>query len=140
MSIASICYWNIYKVVHGHQNALSSTLNAGAAGNNPSLTRDEIRITRSVLALVCGFVICWIPCSIVNILSVFLNLPRNVEMIFIYTAFLSSAVNPIIFNIFNKPFRRQFLGIFCRASVSVGSEQVMTSSSDPRTARKVTRS
>lgn len=114
ISIASMSYWNIHKMVKVHQNAVASSLNASQDANaNSRLSRGEINITRSVLALVCGFVFCWLPCSVVNILGMFYDLPRHVEMIFIYTASLSTAINPIIFNIFNKPFRKQFLSVFC---------------------------
>lgn len=130
MSVAGLCYWNIYKLVKGHQNAVGSSLNTSHDASSPRLTREEIHITRSLLALVCGFVICWLPCSIVNIVAMFYNLSRHAEMIFIFTASLSTAINPIIFNIFNKPFRKQFLSVFCGWNQMI---RVGTSGGDQRT-------
>jgi melatonin receptor type 1B len=125
MITTAICYWKVYKVVKGHNATVSSNLNAaGAAGNTSTLTREEIEITRSVLALVCGFVVCWIPCSTVFHLAVYINLPRRVEMILIYSAFASSAINPFVYNVFNKPFRKQFLRVICPLSTKVEVTEV----------------
>lgn len=117
MLVAGLCYWNIYRIVTVHKNTVAnSSLNNehGTNGQGSSnLSKKEIHITRSLLALVCGFVICWLPCSVVNIVAIFYDLPRHVEMIFTYTSAVSTAINPIIFNIFNKPFRKRYLSIFC---------------------------
>jgi len=118
MFIASLCYWNIQKLVKEHQNSVALSLSVGDGANvtvsdSQRMSRSEIHITKAVLALVCGFVICWIPPTIISNLGLFYDLSRHVQLIFIYTTSLSTAINPIIFNVFNKPFRKQFLGIFC---------------------------
>ncbi|EDO28825.1 predicted protein [Nematostella vectensis] len=109
-TIVGLCYWKVFKVVKIHNENVSSTLNQGPG--NRSLPRDETQITKSVLALVCGFVVCWFPCATVSQISAYMFVPRGVEMLFIFPAFLSSAVNPIVFNVFNKPFRQEFLRVF----------------------------
>lgn len=109
MSLTVVCYHKIYKAVQGHNTTVSTTIN--------TLSKDEIGITKSVLALVCGFVLCWIPCSIIVLVSIYWDLSRQGEMVFTYTAYLSSAVNPIIFNVFNKPFRRHMKLAFCPGSI-----------------------
>jgi melatonin receptor type 1B len=111
ITITGFCYWRVYKVVRGHNATVSSTRHAGPAGNTSLLTKEEIHITKSVLALVCGFVLCWFPCSAVSVLALYISLPRHAEMVFTYTAYTSNVINPILFNIFNKPFRNQFVQV-----------------------------
>lgn len=112
LSMAIICYWKICAVVKNHNAAVSSSFHVGPNGRSSSLSKEEVHITKSVLALVCGFVLCWIPCTSVLFLSTYINLPRHAEMIFTYTAYTSSVINPIIFNIFNKPFRSRLAKVF----------------------------
>jgi melatonin receptor type 1B len=119
MLMTALCYWKVYRIVKGHNASVSSTLNDGPAQNSSSLTKEEIHVTRSVLALVCGFVICWIPCSTLLHVAVYISIPRSAEMVITYTAYASSAINPFVFNIFNKPFRKQFFKVFY-----VGSRKV----------------
>lgn len=104
MTITGVCYWKVYRTVKGHSARVSSSLNT-------SLTKEDIHITRSVLPLVCGFIICWIPCSTVFHLAVYVNLPRSIEMCFTFSAYSSYVINPIVYNIFNKPFRKQFIKV-----------------------------
>jgi len=111
--LSAYCYWKVQKTVRGHYETVSRTLNAGRAGNTSdgSMPVEDIRITKSLVALVCGFAICWIPSSSLIHADVYMNMPRSAELVFIYTACLSSVINPIIYNAFNRPFRRQFMKI-----------------------------
>ena len=104
--VTVFCYWKIYRVVTGHNAAVSSTLNAGPAANNSPMTREEIHITKSVLPLVCGFVICWIPCGTVYHVSTYVDIPRSAELFITYSAYASSAINPFVFYFFNNPFKK----------------------------------
>ncbi|XP_031562886.1 neuropeptide FF receptor 2-like [Actinia tenebrosa] len=124
LSLTIICYWKICEVIKGHNDAVSSSFHVGPSGSNSSLSKEEVHITKSVLALVCGFVVCWIPCTSVLFLSTYINLPRHAEMIFTYSTYASSAINPIVFNMFNKPFRSrlvQVLGYKTRRITNVSS-------------------
>ncbi|XP_031568747.1 rhodopsin, GQ-coupled-like [Actinia tenebrosa] len=121
MLMTAICYWKVYQIVKRHETSVSTSMNNGDSQNYPSLSREEIHVTKSVLALVCGFVVCWIPCSTTLHIAVYISIPRYAEMIITYTAFASSALNPFVFNIFNKPFRKEFFRIFSVKKTKVGS-------------------
>ncbi|XP_020892389.1 melatonin-related receptor-like [Exaiptasia diaphana] len=120
LSITCVCYWKVHKAVEEHRKALSRNLDTNY------LSKEEVHITKSVLALVCGFAVCWIPCSMVHHISVYANIPRQVQMVIPYTAYFSSAINPIVYNIFNKPFRRHFFQVF-RRSHRVGDSTTQSS-------------
>jgi melatonin receptor type 1B len=115
MSLSIICCWKVYKIVKEHNTTVMANFNGVTTGNHSKFSRKEIDITKSLLALVCGFIFCWLPCTTIFHLAVYVNLPRSVEVFSIYTAFSSCAVNPIVLNIFNRPFRRQFTEIFFSA-------------------------
>lgn len=117
--IAGICYAKIIKVVEIHKATTGKRIQ-----QENSLSKDDVEITRSLLAIVLGFIFCWIPCSIVFQLEVYMDLPREIEMIFIYSNFLSSAINPILYNIYNKPFRALFYKIFSCKKKRVRVEDV----------------
>jgi len=102
----------------------STTSNQTAVASNPpsSVSVEEIKITKSLMMIVIGFCICWFPSSTVLHLSTHIRLPRLVDALLIYCGFTSSAINPILYNVYNRPFRRRawkLLGI--RNVVSVES-------------------
>lgn len=107
LSMTVICYWKVYKNVKVHNATMSTNIHAGPT-NRKSLNKSEIHVTKSLLALVCGSIFCWIPSASVDQISLYISLPRSVQMITIYAASSSSAINPVIFYIFNRPFRRRF--------------------------------
>ena len=112
LSITAVCYWKVYKTVKQHNASVAPNLNAGPAGcSSATLSKEEIHITYSLLAVVCGFVFCWIPSTVLHI-SLYKDLTRSVRLVLMYGTYLSSAINPVLYNLFNKPFRREFSNIF----------------------------
>lgn len=112
MSVTVVSYWKLYKYVKSHNLEVTSNLNAANQIQTPTLSKEEIEVTRSLMALVCGFIICWIPCSTVFHIATYIDIPRRLETIIVYTSFASSAINSIVYNIFNKPFRKRFKQVF----------------------------
>ena len=107
LSMTGICYWKVYKNVKVH-NASMAANNHGLSSDRSALTKSEIHVTKSLLALVCGSIICWIPPAIIDQISLYLSLPRPVHMLMIYAGSSSSAINPVIFYVSNRPFRKRF--------------------------------
>jgi melatonin receptor type 1B len=106
LALTGICYWKLFLLVKGH----NATASADAGNCSAStLTKEEIHVTRCLLALVCRYVICWIPCSILYHVAIYVHLPRPLEMVIVCTAYMSSAINPFLFNILNRRFRKRFL-------------------------------
>ena len=103
------CNYKIKKTVQVHSNSLQNS----AANNGNGLPAEEIRITKSLIALMLGFTVCWTTGSILVHIDIYTNLPRGLEMVLMYGALLSSAINPFIYNIFNRRFRNEFLRVFC---------------------------
>lgn len=76
----------------------------------------EIRMSRSLFAVVFAFVLCWLPLWIISIftrLRIVADMPRNIELLCTFCLNLSNTVNPFIYADMNPSFRREFRNILC---------------------------
>jgi len=78
-----------------------------ASNQTLSISSKEIKLTKSLFVIVIGFCICWFPQGTLINISGYVQLPRLVGAVVTYCAFISSAINPILYNIYNRPFRRR---------------------------------
>ncbi|EDO45467.1 predicted protein, partial [Nematostella vectensis] len=108
------CYFCVFMSVRNHVISINPSLHSilgvvpGAA-----LTVREVRVTRAVFAMVLGFTWCWIPVTTIELLHVLThgNLPREGYLCFIYFAFISNAINPVICISVNQTFRRELFAV-----------------------------
>ncbi|XP_031568793.1 melatonin receptor type 1A-like [Actinia tenebrosa] len=128
MCASIFCSSKVYRIVKNHNVRVAFSSNNEATRNTIQISRKEIRITKSLVALVSGFIFCWMPCTTIFHIAVYMNIPREVEVYSMYTALSSFAVNPILLNMFNRPFRMQFENIFftLKARNEIGVQQGMT--------------
>lgn len=112
-----ICYYKIYKVVK------QSSQNVASHGNGDTTSITDIKILKSTFAVVCGYVCCWMPVSIVCLTETIGGYPpRAIYAVSIYLMYSSSCINPIIYGILNPQFRRAFIGVFrCQDANAVHS-------------------
>lgn len=105
-----ICYYRIYKAV------TQSSRNVASHGNAFVTSATDIKIMKSTFAVVCGYVCCWMPVSVVCFLETLgVNPPRIIYVISIYLMYTSSCINPVIYGILNPQFRKAFVDVFrCR--------------------------
>ncbi|XP_041958152.1 alpha-2B adrenergic receptor [Alosa sapidissima] len=90
----------------------------------PNSARRKAMVNREkrftfVLAVVIGvFVVCWFPFffsySLQAICPETCNLPEPLFKFFFWIGYCNSCLNPVIYTIFNKDFRRAFKKILCR--------------------------
>ena len=81
-----------------------------------TVSRHEIRLSRSLFAVVFAFMLCWIPSWIITILTRFniiSTMPRNVQLLCAFFVNLSNTMNPFIYAGMNPVFRREFRRIIC---------------------------
>ncbi|XP_068682955.1 melatonin receptor type 1B-B-like [Montipora foliosa] len=75
------------------------------------ITSHEIKLSKSLFAVVFAFMICWVPFWIIVILRRFrlvAMMPRNVELFCIFLFYLSNTINPFIYAGMNPAFRTEF--------------------------------
>lgn len=110
MGIIGFCYYNVHKVVSSHRNMLRvHPQSDSATTESSSLNVEEVKITKTIFAVVICFLLCWIPAVFVEIFNAAFGartLPRWAYMIYIYLGYISCATNPIIYSITNRKYRK----------------------------------
>jgi len=73
----------------------------------------EIKITRTLFAVLFAYCCTWIPFfSVLLAANVVKQVPREIQMLVSYTAVASSAINPVIYGVYNKAFRQEYKKTF----------------------------
>ena len=117
-----ISYTKVAKKIRQHNTDAASTILRRE--KNASISLHEIKISRSLFAVVFAFMICWLPFWVIAVLSRFrvvATLPRNVELLCIFLLYLSNTINPFIYAGMNPVFRRELRKVlFCERRRKVG--------------------
>ena len=103
ISILSFCYIQIFRAVRAHKRT-ATTLT--------QLDVSELKINKVLLATVVTFTICWAPVIVIDLIGAIsshsVNIPRQVFLMNIHLGYSSSSVNPFIYGLMNRAFRREF--------------------------------
>lgn len=115
--LITIPYFKIFRFLRTHNRRLSanSITSSFRRQSRTSLFHD-FKMTKLLLIVVCFFVACWAPYTVVNLLAGFGfidNIPLVLDCICNLLTFLSSSCNPFIYGSFNNQFRKGFRDIFC---------------------------
>ena len=108
------CYTKVFLAVRKHNRNLQSHLAERAAENGQGvsqLTVEEIRVTNTLLVVVLGFLTCWTPVVTIDLID-FVNgdwkLSRQVYVAYTCFGFASTSINPVIYGIMNRSFRKEY--------------------------------
>ena len=102
------CYRKVSKMIHQHNENASTNIQQGV---NNGISRHEIKISKSLFAVVFAFMVFWTPLWIIVILRRFFLvdiMPRNVELLSTFLLSFSNAINPFVYAGMNSAFRREF--------------------------------
>ena len=115
------CYAKVAKMIRQHNTSASATLERRSTARvrirqqlseRKKFSRHEIKLSKSLFAVVFAFMICWIPIWIIVILRRFPHLagkmPRSVVLFCTFLFYLSNTINPFIYAGMNPAFRREF--------------------------------
>lgn len=125
-----ICYTKVAKRIRQHNVGASLTIQRRE--RNLFISAHEIKVSKSLFAVVFAFMICWIPFWVIVILRRFrivAKMPRNFELLCMFLLYFSNTINPFIYAGMNHIFKREFRKIlFCekRRKVDVLSGVVKT--------------
>ena len=111
--ITVFCYSNVFFSIRRHHANVMPTLQVGH-GQQLAVNAWEMRVTRLLFFVVAGFVLCWIPVIIIGLLAHLstAKLPDFAYELYTFFAFASAVINPLIYGVVNREFRREFLKIF----------------------------
>ena len=143
--ILTFTYLRILKVAITHIKAIEATQvdfrpnhlnNSKSSGKNSEgekssrkrQRRKELKATKSVAVVYLAFLICWFPSLVINFIillnhTYFPTLRKTNKILFDFLFYtfvhilpvLNTMVNPIIYNFFNKPFKKTLMQLFKRA-------------------------
>ncbi|XP_011706734.1 PREDICTED: GATA zinc finger domain-containing protein 15-like [Wasmannia auropunctata] len=79
--------------------------------------RKSERKASTTLGIIVGaFIVCWLPFFMLALIRPFYkpdDIPHSVSSLFLWLGYCNSALNPIIYTIFNKEIRKPFILIMC---------------------------
>ena len=108
-------YIKVAKTIQQHNADASSTIHRNEVNRRMISTR-EIKLNKSLFAVVFAFMICWIPFWVIVILKRFhlvATMPRNLELLCMFFFYLSNTINPFIYAGMNPVFKREFRKLIC---------------------------
>ncbi|XP_078367436.1 melatonin receptor type 1B-like [Oculina patagonica] len=119
LTVITICYAKVFYTVSRSNRVFSYE-------NNPQLLRanvEEAKVTKTLAAVMVGFACCWLPVCVVDYIDAARGeplLPRQAYLTYGFLVYLSSTINPFIYGVTNRQFRREykaiFSGMFCLRS------------------------
>jgi hypothetical protein len=86
----------------------------------------EIKATKGLFAIILAFLLCYLQIPCIDILALFVSLPRQAYVFYTYMAALSSAVNPFIYNATNSTFKTEVKKIIGLTSDAQRNPQIST--------------
>ena len=107
LTIIAVCYVKVFRSV-------SRSNRAFCPGVNPSQLRanvEEAKVTRTLVVVLFGFACCWLPISVMDTVDAARGestIPRQVYLMYGFLIYLSSTINPFIYGIMNRQFRREY--------------------------------
>nr|AWO67322.1 GPCR16 [Clytia hemisphaerica] len=89
---------------------IKATLKRTKTGSKRKKFFKEVKVTKMLLIVVCGFFLCWTPFLVAGVLYAFNAVPSDLKLltIGIYFACLNSCLNPFIYGVMNTNFRYAF--------------------------------
>lgn len=112
--ITTVSYYKVYKQIHQHNLDVAPSLQNRSSGPEGRISAQEVRLSKSLFAVVLAFLVCWIPLWVIVLLKRFYieyTLPRSVELLCMFFLYLSNTINPFIYAGMNRVFRREFRSI-----------------------------
>ena len=103
------CYFRIFKTVRHHNNNFRPP-------DNPvnTINVEEVKVARTLFITVVFFILCWAPVMvIVDTIHEKWIFSREAYLAYSFLAVFSSALNPLIYGVLNKSFRKDYLKVLC---------------------------
>lgn len=111
-------YLRIYKIIRKMRrdrlkSAMSFVSDERKKGKERKRLQKNIKTTKNILIVVCTFFVCWIPYTLLTIISslcitCYYSTPQQLFTIFLILGYSNSALNPYLYAFRNKKFKETF--------------------------------
>ena len=111
MGLVVFSYTNCILAVRSSNRQIAEMTDDPTSVGQGSRKAREVRATWTMLFSTLGFSMCWLPVSVIDFIETSRgggNLPRQVFMLNGFLIFLSSTINPFIYWLSNRDFRKAF--------------------------------
>ena len=104
------CYFVIYRTVRASSRRVQG--HSDLPNSSKAVDNSETKVLKTSLVVVCVYMVCWTPLSVIGFMEVFGSHTRRVANFISYTlAYCSSMTNPFIYGIMNPQFKHAFANI-----------------------------
>ena len=110
LTVIKICYVKVFYTVSRSNRVFSLENNLHQLRANV----EEAKVTKTLAAVVVGFSFCWLPIGVMDYIDVAQGkptFPRQAYLTYGFLIYLSSTINPFIYGVTNKQFRREYRDI-----------------------------
>ena len=111
-----VCYAKVFREVSRTNKVFSQENNI----QNLRVNVEEAKVTKTLVTVMVGFSLCWLPVSIIDFIDTARGkptLPRQLYLLYGSSLYLSSGINPFIYGALNSTFKREYYRyvnrIFC---------------------------
>ncbi|KAJ7392439.1 hypothetical protein OS493_012102 [Desmophyllum pertusum] len=111
MGLIVFSYTKCFLAIRSSSRELAQMEDNPHSANHESRKAREIRATWTMLFASLGFSLCWLPVSVIDFIDAFTgggNLPRQVFMLNTFLILTSTTVNPFIYWLRNRDFRKAY--------------------------------
>ena len=129
--IIFLAYLKVFRFVSHHNHGVASNL------QQANTLRRETKVTKTLVTVVLGFVVCWVPVIVIQFIYLFvdsklkqLRIPNFVYLFQVTLIYASSAINPFIYGLTNKQFRKEYLEllrVLCASTTQVVPAAIQSS-------------
>ena len=137
MGLIVFSYTNCILAIRSSNRQIAEMSDDPSSVAQESRKAREVRATWTMLFSTLGFSMCWLPVSVIDFIETSRgggNLPRQVFMLNGFLIFLSSTINPFIYWLSNRDFRKAFREVipfgFKRNEIMVGEMPHSTQSTN----------
>lgn len=115
MIILILCYLSVFKALKAHERSVANNLRTGNT-RQTAISLEDIKVTKILFATVVGFILCWTPVLVIDIVDAFLGseweLTRGTYYMYTIFGITSSTINPIIYGVMNPSYRKAYFRLF----------------------------
>ncbi|KXJ17519.1 Histamine H2 receptor [Exaiptasia diaphana] len=135
--VLTSCYFKVFKMLREHQKRIRSLRKSNTKHTSTRrVSIEDINVTWTLFITVCGFLICWIPISIVDFIGFGQGkwaLSRHVYLMYTFLGQLSTTLNPFIYGVMNKTFRDEYKKMLCGCRCSRKRDENLDSDTSQNT-------